>query len=159
VGASLAFAVALFMAGPTAGQRGRADFVMMDSKCVTIGSVLGQEDNPRVIDGAKILSLCWRTKERVTCGQGSQDGSKMLKAKVAENKYVVAGEESPRMILHGTDSDTTIFIDWSMASYVLAQTYLDVARGLVMQKHCSGNIMTGAALEQILQKQSGQDGK
>lgn len=149
MGASLVFAV-LLLAGDAVRDRGRPDFVMMDSKCVLTGSGFGQK-GPFSSDADKNVGLCWRAKEDVSCDYAAQDGSKMLGGrKVAENKFLIVFEESPRIVLRATTADMTVVIDWSSASFILAQTFYDAEKSIIMQKQCTGMIATGDMVDRAL---------
>lgn len=122
----------------------KPDYVMADRKCVGHVSRIGNEKSPLQTEVPAKVRFCWRSGPNVVCDQMVPGDS----AKPHKFSMVVAEEESPRMVLAGTDSALAVIIDWSRGEYVLAQTYYKQSEAMIVQLQCPGSILTGAAFEE-----------
>ena len=151
---SLLVASLTLFVGVAVGADRNPDVIMLDSACSTMSSALGRNDKPILnAAAAKSLFLCSKRKSGFGCQMGSQGGDRYIAAGKAKTMvFNSISDNGDRFDMMADGALVYVIVDRNSQSYILTQTYVENASGLVMQKQCVGIYAAGVAAEKLLEK-------
>jgi hypothetical protein len=123
---------------------GPADMVLIDNSC-TMQFATVRPGEVKTAPGSENILVCWRAKTTFGCHLVTPDTKDSAFGRAIE--FSILDEKSPLVTILSTAPLIMISVDWSTASFVLAQTSTveGPAGKFIAQKLCTGQVMTGEA--------------
>lgn len=130
------------------------DVILLDTGCLSMGSVLGKNDTPMVSKTTTTsIFICNKTKGGLACQMSSLKGGKYVGAgKSKAVAFTFLSDTGDRFQLMMEGSLVTLYVDRNAQAYVLAQQYWEESTGLMIQKQCVGVYAAGGRVAELLKR-------